>query len=79
MGKMVKLLIMSNLSFSRSVFKILHTRKNQVLFGKGLTDDVKIITNFKIMFIDKANSIKSLDISCQSRSMAIMKFILTEL
>ena len=33
-----KLLVMSNFSFSRSVFKrpVLQTRKNQGLFGKGL-------------------------------------------
>ena len=35
-----KLLITSNFSFSHSVFKrlVLQTRKNQGLFGKGLTD-----------------------------------------
>ena len=34
-----KLLVMSNFSFSLSVFKrlVLQTRKNQGLFGKGLT------------------------------------------
>ena len=34
-----KLLIMSNFSFSHSVFKrlVLQTRKNQGLFGKGLS------------------------------------------
>ena len=34
-----KLLVASNFSFSRSVFKrlILQTRKNQGLFGKGLS------------------------------------------
>ena len=33
-----KLLVMSNFSFSHSVFSrpVLHTRKNQGLFGKGL-------------------------------------------
>ena len=36
-----KLLVMSNFSFSRSVFKglVLQTRKNQGLFGKGLNHD----------------------------------------
>ena len=35
-----KLLVMSNFSFSHSVFKrlVLQTRKNQGLFGKGITD-----------------------------------------
>ena len=34
-----KLLVMSNFSFSHSVFKrlVLQTRENQGLFGKGLT------------------------------------------
>ena len=43
-----KLLIMSNFSFSHSVFKglILQTRKNQGLFGKGLT-------SLKIVFLEK--------------------------
>ena len=38
MWKKEKLLVMSNFSFSRIVFKIhvLQTRKNQGLFGKGL-------------------------------------------
>ena len=38
-GKKEKLLIMSNFCFSHSVFKrlVLQTRKNQGLFGKGLT------------------------------------------
>ena len=41
-----KLLIMSNFSFSNSVFKrlLLQTRKNQGLFGKGLTLDHTIPT-----------------------------------
>ena len=39
-GKKEKLLIMSNFSFSHSVFKrlVLQTHKNQGLFGKGLKD-----------------------------------------
>ena len=38
-----KLLIMSNFSFSHSVFKrlVLQTRKNQGLFGKGLMTRLK--------------------------------------
>ena len=38
-GKKEKLLVMSNFSFSNSVFKrlALHTRKNQGLFGEGLS------------------------------------------
>ena len=41
-----KLLVTSNFSFSHSVFKrlVLQTRKNQGLFGKGLTQQ----TSFKI-------------------------------
>ena len=41
-----KLLIMSNFSFSNSVFKrlLLQTRTNQGLFGKGLTLDHTIPT-----------------------------------
>ena len=40
-----KLLIMSNFSFSNSVFKrlVLQTRKNQGLFEKGLTDTGLIV------------------------------------
>ena len=68
-----KLLVASNFSFSRCVFKrvLLQTRKNKGLFGKGLTDiHNKIIdySNFKSMgecniilsaytFIDTKNSI----------------------
>ena len=39
LGEKEKLLVMSNFSFSHSVFKrhVLHTHKNQGLFGKGLT------------------------------------------
>ena len=38
-GEKEKLLVMSNVSFSHSVFKrlLLKTRKNKGLFGKGLT------------------------------------------
>ena len=41
-GKKEKLLVTSNFSFSHSVFKrlVLQTRKNQGLFGKGLTWDI---------------------------------------
>ena len=37
-----KVLLMSNFSFSHSVFKrlILQTRKNQGFFGKGLIDQI---------------------------------------
>ena len=47
---------MSNFSFSHSVFKslVLHTRKNQGLFGKGLIVNV----NKKFTFL---NSIKELN------------------
>ena len=40
-----KLLVMSNFSFSHSVFKrlVLQTRKNQGLFGKGLSTAVQNI------------------------------------
>ena len=40
LGEKEKLLVRSNFSFSRRVFKrlVLHTRKNQGLFGKGLTN-----------------------------------------
>ena len=46
-----KLLVMSNLSFSLSVFKslVLQTRKNQGYFGKGLT-------KFKVFAKDKCFS-----------------------
>ena len=46
-----KLLVMSNLSFSHSVFKslVLQTRKNQGYFGKGLT-------KFKVFAKDKCFS-----------------------
>ena len=39
MGESEKLLVTRNFSFCRSVFKrlVLQTRKNQGLFGKGLT------------------------------------------
>ena len=39
-----KLLVTSNFSFSHSVFKrlLLQTRKNQGLFGKGLTHDLNL-------------------------------------
>ena len=39
-----KLLVMSNFSFSHSVFKrpVLQTRENQGLFGKGLITGCKI-------------------------------------
>ena len=42
-----KLLVTSNFSFSRSVFKrlVLQTRKNQGLFGKGLI--LSQMTNFR--------------------------------
>ena len=42
-----KLLAMSNFSFSRSVFKrlVLQTRKNQGLFGKGLTASRLLFAN----------------------------------
>ena len=40
-----KLLVTSNFSFSHSVFKriVLHTRKNQGLYGKGLSIPEKIV------------------------------------
>ena len=39
-----KLLVMSNFSFSHSVFKrlVLQTHENQGLFGKGLNCDLEI-------------------------------------
>ena len=42
-----KLIISSNFSFSRSVFKrlVLQTRKNQGLFGKGLKSNLLQVTN----------------------------------
>ena len=50
-----KLLVTSNFSFSHSVFKrlVLHTRKNQGLFGKGLNDisvTVEVCQNIKCIF-----------------------------
>ena len=44
--KKEKLLVMSNFSFSHSVFQglVLQTRENQGLFGKGLTESQYINT-----------------------------------
>ena len=46
-----KLLVKSNFSFSRSVFKrlVLHTRKNQGLFGKGLSNMFNFLPNDNIL------------------------------
>ena len=49
-----KLLVTSNFSFSHSVFKrlLLQTRKNQGLFGKGLSEPLaSLITFFKTSLI----------------------------
>ena len=47
-----KLLVTSNFSFSHSVFKrfVLQTRKNQGLFGKGLTKQPNIFKHKKKSF-----------------------------
>ena len=50
-----KLLVMSNFSFSHSVFKrlVLQTRKNQGLFGKGLT--LSQTTNFRLFQTERVS------------------------
>ena len=62
-----KLLIMSNFSFSHSVFKrlVLHTRKNQGLFGKGLTkaiDDTLNLSSVNAFNIDHSKFCCALNI-----------------
>ena len=44
-GEKEKLLFTSNFSFSHIVFKklVLQTRKNQGLFGKGLSEQLNVI------------------------------------
>ena len=52
-GKKEKLLIMSNFSFSHSVFKrlVMQTHKNQGLFGKGLSAIAHSSTNKQLMIM----------------------------
>ena len=68
-----KLLITSNFSFSLSVFKrlLLQTRKNQGLFGKGLTISIVAYKSFEIgqvyIFVVRG---KSLPLTKQSQVVA---------
>ena len=55
-----KLLVLSNFSFSYTVFKlpVLQTRKNRGLFGKGLRDEKKILFT-SIFSLKSHNSFKN--------------------
>ena len=52
-----KLLVTSNFSFSRSVFKrpVLQTHENQDLFGKGLKTSFAILAPFKLSCANALN------------------------
>ena len=64
-----KLLVTSNFSFSRSVFKrlVLQTRKNQGLFGKGLThyQQYSILTHYRYIVVE--NIVRKGEIVCNKQ------------